>query len=252
MVTKIIEFISVFSESERLFCESPLSFSLLKGENLVLFGTENSGLSEISNMILRIKKDYTGTIAFKNINLAEMDFETEQLFKREVGYVHGEYGLISNMSVEENISLPLSYHTGLSETEVKEKAGRLIDDLNLDHCKKLRPFDLSRSEILRTSYAMSIILDPDLLLIEYAFESHCPINVASLLDNLYERMSLDNKSVIIITYYPAQFINYCDKYMMMFNRRLVFSGNRDDFLEADNPYLAQYKNYSTSGPMIIL
>jgi phospholipid/cholesterol/gamma-HCH transport system ATP-binding protein len=173
-------------------------------------------------------------------------------YKKEVGYIHGDYGLMSNLSVEQNISLPLDYHSSMSATEIKSHVGRIIYDLNLDHCKKLRPFDLTRSEILKAAFGRAIAHDPDLLYIEHAFEDQCYLNIKSLIDVLTERSIRPDKSLVMITYYPQNFIDISDEFIMLFNGRVVFTGKKDEFMSSDNPYLVQYRTNSIEGPMIIL
>jgi ABC-type transporter Mla maintaining outer membrane lipid asymmetry ATPase subunit MlaF len=156
------------------------------------------------------------------------------------------------MTVEQNISLPLEYHSNLSISEIKEQVGAIISVLRLDHCKKLRPIDLSGSEILKTTFARAVVMDPDLLYIEHAFKSQCPLNIKHVTDFLIERSGRSDKSLILITYYPQDFIDISDSFIMFFKGEIVFSGGREDFLNSDNPYLIQYKNNSIKGPMAIL
>jgi ABC-type transporter Mla maintaining outer membrane lipid asymmetry ATPase subunit MlaF len=229
-----------------------ISFDLRQGNNLLVFGPESSGITSLSGLVLRTDSEYEGEVLYKGNSLKDLDYFGQLMHKKDIGYVHGDYGLISNMNVEQNISLPLEYHSKMTGPEIKKHVGKIIYDLNLDHCRKLRPFDLTRSEILKTSFARALAMDPDLLYIEYAFEDQCPLNIKTMMNILSERSHLPDKSLIIITYYPWNFIDISDSFIMFFNGRIVFSGGRDDFLNSSNPYLLQYKNKSIEGPMVIL
>ncbi len=229
-----------------------VSFSLARGENLVLFGPENSGIETVLMMVLDLDETYEGSILYKNMNIKELDYVGKHNYKKEIGFVHGVYGLISNMSVEDNISLPLEYHSRMSENEIKKHVSRLIYELNLDYCKKFRPVDLSSSEMLRTSYARAIAMDPELLLIQHPSEGQSPLNIQSFIENLKERADRDDRSVVIVTYEPEKFIDFSDHFIMIFSGRVVFDGTRNEFLHSDNRYLQQYKSGSSLGPMAIL
>ncbi len=229
-----------------------ISFNLKQGDNLLVFGPEASGISNISGLILGTESDYDGEVLYKGESLNELDYFGQLMHKKDIGYVHGDYGLISNMNVEQNISLPLEYHSKMTAPDIKKHVGKIIYDLNLDHCRKLRPFDLSRSEILKTSFARALAMDPDLIYLEYAFEDQCPLNIKTMMNILSKRSKLPDKSLIIVTYYPWNFVDISDSFIMFFNGRIVFSGGRDDFLNSSNPYLLQYKNKSIEGPMVIL
>jgi phospholipid/cholesterol/gamma-HCH transport system ATP-binding protein len=229
-----------------------ISFSLKQGDNLLVFGPEGSGITNLFDLIVRIDPDYEGEVFYKGESLKKLDYFGQLMHKKGIGYVHGDYGLMSNMTVEQNISLPLEYHSKKSASEIKKHVGEIIYDLNLDHCRKLRPIDLTRSEILKTAFARAIVMDPDLVYMEYAFEDQCPLNVKSMMNILSERSKIPDKSLVIITYYPWNFVDISDAFLMLFNGRIVFDGTREDFLNSTNPYLIQYKNKSIEGPMVIL
>jgi ABC-type transporter Mla maintaining outer membrane lipid asymmetry ATPase subunit MlaF len=229
-----------------------ITFSLKKGEHLVIFGPENSGTNKLFDLIIQTNPNYEGDILFKGESTKTLDYFGLLMHKRDIGYVHGDYGLLSNMTVEQNISLPLEYHSYLSASEIKDHVETIIYLLNLTHCKNFRPIDLTSADILKTAFAREIAMDPDLLYIEHAFTSHCPLNIRRITDFLYTRYERHNKSLIIITYYPQDFIDISDSFIMFFNGKIVFSGGREEFLNSDNPYLIQYKNNSIAGPMVIL
>ena len=229
-----------------------ISFSLKRGDNLLVFGPESSGIGNLFDLIVRTDTGYEGDVIFQGKSLKTLDYFGQLMHKKEIGYVHGDYGLISNMTVEQNISLPLEYHSKMPAADIKKHVGEIIYDLNLDHCRKLRPIDLTRSEMLKTTFARSIVMDPDLLYMEYAFEDQCPLNVKTMMNILIDRSKLPDKSLVIITFYPWNFVDISDYFIMFFNGRIVFSGGREDFLKSDNPYLLQYKNKSIEGPMVIL
>ncbi len=229
-----------------------VSLSIELGEDVIVFGPEGSGSGGLFDLIVQTGVDFEGEILFKGKSIREFDYLGKFNYKKDVGYVHGDYGLISNMTVEQNIGLPLEYHSSLTGPEVKKLVDKMVYEMNLDHCKKLRPIDLTRSEILRTNFARALILDPDMLYIENALEDHCPLNIKSLLDYLKERVTRPRKTMILITFFPENFIDLASTFIMFFNGRIVFKGNRDEFLNSDNPYLVQYKTNSISGPMVIL
>ncbi len=239
-------------ESEDFESLHNISFSLRKGDNIVFFGPENSGLDIIFPGILRFVDNFEGDILYKGESIREFDYIEIMNYRKDVGYLHTDHGLIANMSVEQNISLPLQYHSKMSSREIKEFVNSLISDLNLDYCKKFRPVDLTSSEILRTSYCRAIALDPDILLVEHAFERQSPLNIMSFYNSLKKRILSPHKSVLFITFEPEKFVGLADNYIMLFNGRVVFMGNSYDFLHSENEYLVQYKNMSVQGPMAIL
>lgn len=226
-----------------------VSFSLDRGENLVIFGPEGSGAEIICPLIAGTVVSFDGEIFFKGRSVESYDYFERHTYRKELGYLQRSYGLINNMSVEENIALPLRYHSRMSSSEIDSHIDRLIDELGLGHCRGLRPVALSWSETLRTAYGRSVALDPDLLLIEHALEGQCLFNSQHFLSALGHRCLRDDRSIIIVTYEPERFVDYSDRFMMLYEGSIVFSGSRSDFIERQNDYLDQYMRSAPDGPM---
>lgn len=252
MSEAILELHNVTYKRDTITLLDNVSFSLTRGDNLIIFGPEDSGIAPLFDIIIRGNAEFEGDVLYKGESIKSLGYFELMNYKKEVGYIHGDYGLISNLSVEQNISLPLDYHSSMSASEIKAHVGQIIYDLNLDHCKKLRPFELTRSEILKAAFGRAIAHDPDLLYVEHAFEDQCLLNIKSLMDVLSRRSMRPDKSLIMITYYPQNFIDISDELIMFFNGRIVFTGKKEDFMNSDNPYLVQYRTNSIEGPMVIL
>jgi len=228
------------------------SFTLLEGENLVIFGPENSGISLICPLIAGARTDFEGSILYRGSSVKDFDFLAMHNYRTRLGYLQAGYGLINNMSVAENISLPLKYHSSLTVNEVETRVTELITELRLDHCKNLRPVDLLKSETLKTAYARAIALDPDLILLEHALETQCLINAQTYLTSLRKRTFCQGCAVVVVTYEPERYADFADTFIMLYMGNKVFHGDRGAFLEQKNPYLKQYMQASLHGPMRIL
>lgn len=252
MDNKLLQLEQVSLSSDNLAPLHNIFFSLKAGENAIIFGPENSGVESMVALVLDLNESFEGSIYYRGKNIKEFDYSGRLGYRKELGYVHGNYGLISNMTVEENISLPLQYHTTLSQKDIKHNVDRLIFDLNLDYCKKLRPVDLSKSEVLRTLYARAIVMDPRLLIIEHALEGQSPLNIQSFLLNLRERAGRHDVSVLIATFEPEKFIDFSNRFIMLFAGKIVFDGTREEFVYSENRYLMQYRTVNQDGPMAIL
>ncbi|MBN2038713.1 MAG: ATP-binding cassette domain-containing protein [Spirochaetes bacterium] len=249
---EIIKFENVSYKLENSNALNDFSFTLNKGENLVIFGPENSGLEIICAITAGLIKVYQGSVNFKGREIKTLDYLDSYSVRKEIGYLQKDYGLISNMTVFENIALPLRYHSHLSGFEIDNLVNNLIEQMNLWHCKDLRPVNLRKSEVLRTAYLRAVSFDPELILVEHSLEGQCQINAQTFLRSLKKESFSGSKSVIFITYYPRLFTDLSDNFIMLFEGNTVFSGNRSDFISTDNEYVRQYLESSLEGPMKIL
>ncbi len=228
-----------------------VSFSVKEGENIAIFGPEESGIEIICSVISGTEEFVEGGIYYKGKSIKKFDYLEKYAYRKKLGYLQWNYGLINNMSVEENISLPLKYHSKLSTQKVQELVEGYIKMMNLEHCRNQRPVGLTRSESLKTAYARSITLEPDLLLIEHALGGQCMINIQTFLKYLRNASLNKGKSVIFATYDPKLFVDYSDRFIMLYKGSIVFTGNREELLSSDNQYLMQYLDSSIEGPMEI-
>lgn len=229
-----------------------VSFAIALGENAVFFGVEGSGLKTLSPLMIGLDESYKGEVRYKGAPTRGLDYLAKLRHKNEIGYLHGEYGLISNMSVEQNIALRLEYFSEYSPEEIREMTGRMMRELHIYDKRAARPIDLSGSQILRTAYGRAAVNDPDLLIMEHALVGHSALDLRSFMDVLSARTGSPEKTVIFITHDPQKFVDFADTFHMLYKGRIVFSGTRRDFLGSDNPYLVQFRTVSLSGPMDIL
>lgn len=247
---RLLEFDNVSCEFNLFSALKGVSFSIAPGESLVIFGTENSGIDGICSVISGLH-DYKGRILIEGKDLCEHDLDEMNRLRRDVVYMQGDYGLISNMTVEENIALPLRYHSKLRSSEIEEKVDGLIDVLHLDYCRDMRPVHLKPSEILKTSYARCIVLDPKLLLVEHPLEGQCLLNTLTFLKNLKKRCLDPACSVVIVTYEPMRFVEFSDRFMMFDYGKIVFDGPREMMSNPSHEFVSQFLGFSGDGPMQI-
>jgi phospholipid/cholesterol/gamma-HCH transport system ATP-binding protein len=229
-----------------------LSFTVRTGEKILFFGPEHSGLDSLFPLMLGFGTGYTGDILYRGTSLRDLDYIARHRFRRDIGYLHPEFGLINNMSVTENIALPLKYHSRMSGEEIQRYVGGLVDELALGACRNLRPVHLTTSEILRTAYARAIAMNPDILFIERPFEGQSPLNIHSFRNHLFNRLSHSDGTVLLITYSPDDFVSIAGRFILIYEGEIVYDGNREGYLTSDNPYLCQYRTLCETGPMEII
>jgi ABC-type transporter Mla maintaining outer membrane lipid asymmetry ATPase subunit MlaF len=249
---ELLKLENISYKSEKYESLSNVSFSVKKGESLVIFGPEDSGMENICPIIAGLINGYEGNIFYKGKSVKSLDYLETHAYRKQLGYLQRDYGLISNMSVLENISLPLKYHSNLSSLEIEEFVDKHIKGMNLTHCRNRRPVNLTRSERLKTAFLRSIILSPDLLLLEHPVDGQCIFNVQSFFHALKKALIMKAKSAIFITYNPKLFFDLADRFIMLHKGNIVYAGSRADFSLTDNQYLQQYFNFLPDGPMAVI
>lgn len=247
----LIEFIDVRSPEPPGEGLAGISFAIPPGKNGVFFGIEGSGLRSLTPLMTGMEDRYEGDILFLGRSIRDLDYLERQRYRNGIGYIHGDYGLISNLDVEQNISQRLEYYAGHDPAEIEEITARLMEKLGIFRRRHARPVELTRSEILRAAFARATVHDPELLIIEHAFVDQSPLNIRSFMEILEERAARVDRSLVFVTYEPEKFLDFGDQMYMLYEGRLVFTGRGSEYRVSDNPYLHQYRTVSMAGPMRI-
>lgn len=247
---EVLRFDGVWYASERSKDHvDNVSFSLKRGEGLLISGTEGSGKSLVMSLILGRNRPRAGEIYHHGEPLALQTEEDVESLRFSIGYVSKTWGLINNLSVLENIILPLRYHTALKDDELFAAADLWLERYELTHKEKARPVALSDSEAMRTALIRALIVDPKILLLDGIIDGVCPIASRRMLELMFEDIRLRGIAYVISSYHPVIFEGREMQFMLLYRGAVVFQGALADINRADNVYLDQYRNLRTDGPI---
>lgn len=141
-----------------------VSLNIEKGEFVSLMGESGSGKSTLLYLIGGLDKPTSGNILIdgKDIN-AIKEKELAVLRRKDIGFVFQFYNLVQNLTVEENIMLPVIMD-GRKEKDYKERLEEILDIVGLKEKRKSLPNQLSGGQQQRVSIARAIILSPEVIL----------------------------------------------------------------------------------------
>lgn len=140
-----------------------ISFQLNKGELAFLTGHSGSGKSTIFKLITKEYKTSQGKIYFSDIQVDKLKKRKIPLLRQKIGIIFQDYRLIPDMSVWENIALPL-YIQRKNKKEIRERLRDLLELTQLEDKMLLFPHELSGGEMQKVALARSLTLSPELIL----------------------------------------------------------------------------------------
>ena len=226
-----------------------LNLSIGQGENVVVLGPEGSGKDLFSDLVTcKIKPDQ-GEVFFLGQNIHEKEGDELETYRSCIAYVSYNFGLINNLSIIDNVILPLRYHTSLSETELVKRAESFLQRFQLMHVRDLRPQMVRHSEALRAAFARAMILQPMLVFIDHAFASQCPIALSKFLDSAREEFADKQITFLMTSFEYGYFHRHTQRYLLLYEGQVVFRGSREDLERAENPYIRQFTQTPLEGPM---
>ncbi len=119
-----------------------------EGECIALLGRSGSGKSTLLNLLAGIDMPDEGEILIRGQCINRLPERERTLFRRShIGFVYQLFNLISTLTVEENIGLPLEL-IGIGETEISGKVARLLGEIGLADRKGAFPDRLSHPKVL--------------------------------------------------------------------------------------------------------
>ena len=162
---KVNEVSKSFGEKENLnLVLDKVSLDIRKGEFVSLMGESGSGKSTLLYIIGGLDKPTSGTVVIdeKDINTLK-EKEIAKFRRQDIGFVFQFYNLVQNLTVEENIMLPVVMD-GKKEKDYKDRLDKILKIVGLEEKRKSLPNQLSGGQQQRVSIARAVIMNPKVIL----------------------------------------------------------------------------------------
>ncbi len=177
-----------------------VDLSIKQGEFVSIIGPSGSGKSTLLNMIGSLDIADEGTIVVAGYDLKNSkDKKLNNFRSNEIGFIFQLHNLIPNLSVIENVEIPM-FTGNLSNKERRDRASFLLDLVNLADKAYLKPTKLSGGERQRVAIARSLANKPSIILADEptgSLDSENSRNVMNLLMDLHEK---SNATLILVTH----------------------------------------------------
>ncbi len=176
-----------------------VSLQISKGEFVAITGQSGSGKSTIMNILGCLDKPESGTYILNGQDVFRANGKKlSQIRNREIGFIFQSFNLISSLSAEENIELPLIYR-GIKKAERRILAKNALAMVGLENRADHLPGQLSGGQQQRVAIARAIALSPPLIL---ADEPTGNLDAASGKEimSILLRLNKEGKTIVMITH----------------------------------------------------
>jgi len=177
-----------------------INLTVKKGEFISIMGPSGSGKSTLLNMIGALDIADEGMINVAGIDLTKTK-KLNQFRSKEIGFVFQMHNLIPNLSVLENVEIPM-YETNASSSEMRERAIELLKSVNLEEKIDQKPTKLSGGERQRVAIARALVNHPSIILADEPTGSLDSKTGEVILDLLKELHSKENVTLVMVTHEP--------------------------------------------------
>lgn len=180
--------------SETVHALVDVSIDIAAGEQVAVAGPSGSGKTTLLNILVGWEQPDSGRVLWSTSRESGVGRAWSQL-----GIVPQRLGLIEELTVRENIGLPL--RLGRNNVAANERVDALVEELRLDGLDERLPAQVSLGEQQRTAIARALILQPAMVVLDEP-TAHQDETSAAAIATVLRRAGLDGTSCVIATHAP--------------------------------------------------
>ena len=178
-----------------------ISLALAPGDFRFLTGASGAGKTTLLNIVSLAERPSHGTLTLFDSDPATLDRTAMAALRRRIGMVFQDFRLIDELSVHDNVALPLRI-AGAEEQEIRDYVPELLGWLGIEDRTAAQPRVLSAGEKQRVAIARAIVHRPELLLADEP-TGHVDDETALLLMRVFEQLNALGTTVLIATHDTA-------------------------------------------------
>ncbi len=173
-----------------------INFSVSEGEFVSIMGPSGVGKSTLLYLLGGLDKQTSGKIVIAGENISGLSASKLAKFRRSsIGFVFQFYNLIPNLSVTDNILLPLVLD-GQNTTKYKDNFDELVELMGIQDKLNVTPRELSGGQQQRIAIARALIYEPDILLLDEPTGNLDSVNTKSIME-MFKKINMEMKKTII-------------------------------------------------------
>ncbi|ALJ30062.1 ABC transporter ATP-binding protein [Stenotrophomonas acidaminiphila] len=169
--------------------------------------------------------------------------------RKNIGVLLQGNGLLTDLTVAENVALPLRTHTRLAEPVLQRLVRMKLHAVGLLAAADAWPRELSGGMARRVALARALALDPPLMIYDEPLTGLDPIAsgvIMSLIQRLNHSLGLTS---VIVSHHVHETLPICDQALVIANEGIVFSGAPEQLQASSNPLVRQFLHGQPDGPI---
>ncbi|MBL8171060.1 MAG: ABC transporter ATP-binding protein [Acidobacteria bacterium] len=204
---------------------SGIHLEINQGEYVSIAGPSGCGKSTLLSILGLLDSPSDGAYALngkpvQGLNLAER----ARIRNREIGFIFQSFNLIGDLTVYENVELPLTYR-GMSSAERKKRVNAALEKVNMAHRAKHLPSQLSGGQQQRVAVARAIVGEPLILLADEPTGNLDSTNGEAVMELLRE-LHRGGATICMVTH-DHRFAKHADRSIHLFDGRVVEEGQNE-------------------------
>ncbi|MFY9820170.1 MAG: ABC transporter ATP-binding protein [Thermoanaerobaculia bacterium] len=198
---------------------SGIHMEIRNGEYVSIAGPSGCGKTTLLSILGLLDTPSDGRYMLNTKQVADLSFsERARIRNREIGFIFQAFNLIGDLTVYENVELPLTYR-GMAAKERRERVQVSLERVGMSHRMKHYPSQLSGGQQQRVAVARAVVGKPSILLADEPTGNLDSRNSESVME-LLEELHKEGATICMVTHDP-RFARYAQRTIHLFDGRVV-------------------------------
>ncbi|MFT5524545.1 MAG: putative ABC transport system ATP-binding protein [Pirellulaceae bacterium] len=200
LAARILDLTKIYAlKGETVHALRGVSFDVPQGDYVAIMGPSGSGKSTLLNLLGCLDKPTSGSFFLGDTDVAQMtDYQLSRIRATRLGIVFQSYNLIPQLSVVENIGVPL-YYQGKVNSQSRRRCVEMAAMVGLEDRLNHRPTQLSGGQQQRVAIARSLVNDPYFILADEATGNLDSVTTNEILQ-LFTRLNSEGRTIVMVTH----------------------------------------------------
>ncbi len=185
--------------NEIVYVLKGIDLEINKGEYVALMGPSGSGKSTLMNLLGCLDTPTSGNYILNGKDVSQMkDNELAEIRNKEIGFVFQTFNLLPRTTALDNVALPMIY-AGYSKAERRERAAKVLHQVNLGDRMDHQPNQLSGGQRQRVAIARALVNKPSIILADEPtgnLDSKTSEEIMKLLEDIHN----NGNTIIVVTH----------------------------------------------------
>lgn len=199
---------------------SDIHLEIPEGEFLSIAGPSGCGKSTLLSLLGLLDTPTAGEYLLDGNPVADLSAsQRARIRNKHIGFIFQAFNLIGDLTVYENVELPLTYRDGMPSSERKERVMSALERVGMSHRRNHYPAQLSGGQQQRVAVARAVVGDPLILLADEPTGNLDSTNGEAVMD-LLEELHGEGATICMVTHDP-RYADYAERTIHLFDGRIV-------------------------------
>ena len=201
-----------------------VNLSIEKGEYISLSGPSGCGKSTLLSLLGLLDSATDGSYILDGVDVSSLNRnQRAKIRNNQIGFIFQSFNLISDLSVSENVMLPLTYQKGLDKKIITAKVNDVLEKVEMSHRKNHYPSQLSGGQQQRVAVARALINDPAFILADEPTGNLDSKNAQAVM-NLLTQLHQAGSTICMVTHDPRS-AEQASRQVEMFDGQIIADSN---------------------------